>query len=110
MQEALTGWLQEIIPGTAFDGFAIALTRHFLGEERANIVHLPPSDWTQLSLKPFLVFNGLLSGANQDIPPLAHAVELFSQKMIENLLVAERGGERTDFHIPQTLKEAWKMG
>jgi hypothetical protein len=110
MQEALTDWLQSIIPGTAFDGFAIALTRHFLGEERANIVRIPRSDWTQLSLQPFLVFNGLLSSANQDIPPLADAIGYFSQKMIENLLVAERGGERTDFHIPQTLREAWKMG
>ena len=109
LQEALTGYLQSIIPGTAFDGFAIALTRHFLGEERANIVGMPRSDWTQLSLKPFLVFNGFLSSANQDIPPLADAISHFSQKMIENLLVMERGGERTDFHIPETLKQAWKM-
>ena len=109
MQEALTDWLQSIIPGTAFDGFPIALTRHFLGNERADIIDLPPSDWTQLSLVPFRLFNVVLSSANQDIPPVGQAVSHFSQKMIENLLVMERGGERTDFHIPQTLKEAWKM-
>jgi hypothetical protein len=109
LQEALTGYMQSVIPGTAFDGFPIALTRHFLGEERANIIDLPRSDWTQLSLAPFRLFNTVLSTANQDIPPVAHAVELFSQKMIENLLLMERGGERTDFHIPQTLREAWKI-
>lgn len=109
LQEALTGFLQSLLPGTALSGLPVALTRHFLGEERANIINLPPSDWTQLSLVPFRMFNVVLSNANQEIPPVAHAVELFSQKMIENLLVAERGGERTDFHIPDTLKDAWKM-
>lgn len=109
MQEALTGWMQSIIPGNAFKGFPIALTRHFLGEERANIIGLPPSDWTQISLVPFRAFNVLLSNANQEIPPIADAVSYFSQKMIDNLLVAERGGERTHFHIPKTLKGAWKI-
>lgn len=109
LQEALTNYMQSVIPGKAFDGLPIALTRHFLGNERADIVELPRSDWTQISLVPFLVFNTVLSNANQEIPPVAHAVSLFSQKMIENLLLMERGGERSDFHIPETLKEAWKM-
>jgi hypothetical protein len=109
MQEALTGWMQEVIPGTAFDGFAIAMTRHFLGNDRADIVHLPRSDWTQLALVPLRLFNGVVSEADEDNPLIGWAVSHFSQKMIENLLVAERGGERTDFHIPETLKEAWKI-
>jgi hypothetical protein len=109
LQEALTNYMQSVLPGKAFDGLPIALTRHFLGNERADIVALPRSDWTQLSLGPFLAFNTVLSNANQEIPPVAHAVSLFSQKMIENLLLMERGGERSDFHIPETLREAWKM-
>jgi hypothetical protein len=109
LQEALTNYMQSVLPGKAFDGLPIALTRHFLGNERADIVALPRSDWTQLSLGPFLAFNTVLSNANQEIPSVAHAVSLFSQKMIENLLLMERGGERSDFHIPETLREAWKM-
>jgi hypothetical protein len=109
LQEALTAYMQSVIPGKTFDGLPVALTRHFLGDRRADIVELPRSNWTQISLVPFRVFNTVLSNANQDIPPVARAVELFSQKMIENLLLAERGGERTEFHIPDSLKQAWKM-
>lgn len=109
LQEALTGYMQSVIPGDTLDGLPIALTRHFLGNDRADLLGIPRSDWTQLSLVPFRMFNTVLSSANQDIPPVARAVELFSQKMIENLLVAERGGERTHFHIPETLKDAWKI-
>lgn len=109
LQEALTSYMQSVIPGKAFDGLPIALTRHFLGDGRANIVELPRSNWTQFSLVPFRIFNTVLSNANQEIPPVAHAVEVFSKKMIENLLLAERGGERTEFHIPDSLKQAWKM-
>lgn len=110
LQEALIDYMQAVIPGETFDGLPIALTRHFLGNDRADLLNIPRSDWTQFSLVPFRVFNGVLSSANQDIPPVARAVELFSQKMIENLLVMERGGQRTEFHIPETLKSAWKMG
>lgn len=109
LQEALTNYMQSVIPGKAFDGLPVALTRHFLGNERADIVELPRSDWTQISLVPFRLFNTVLSNANQELPPVAHAVSIFSQKMIENLLLMERGGERSDFHIPATLREAWKM-
>jgi hypothetical protein len=109
LQEALTGYMQSVIPGEAFDGLPIALTRHFLGNDRADLLGIPRSNWTQISLMPFRAFNTVLSSANQDIPPVARAVELFSQKMIENLLLMERGGERSHFYIPKTLKEAWKM-
>jgi hypothetical protein len=109
LQEALTNYMQDVIPGETFAGLPIALTRHFLGDDRADLLGIPRSDWTQLSLVPFRAFNTVLSSANQDIPPVARAVELFSQKMIENLLLMERGGERTNFYIPKTLKEAWKM-
>ncbi len=109
LQEALTNFMQSVLPGEGLNGLPIAMTRHFLGNDRADLIGIPRSDWTQLSLVPFRAFNTVLSSANQEIPPVAHAVELFSQKMIEKLLLAERGGERTHFHIPKTLKEAWKM-
>jgi hypothetical protein len=109
LQEALTGFMQSVLPGSKLDGLPVAMTRHFLGRKRADLLDLPPADWTQLSLIPFLVFNVFLSNANLRIPPVADTVSLFSRKMIENLLVMERGGERTDFHIPQSLKDAWKI-
>lgn len=108
LQEALTSFMQSVLPGETFNGLPIALTRHFLGNDRADLIGIPSSDWTQFSLIPFRAFNTVLSSANQDIPPVARAVELFSQKMIDNLLLMERGGERSHFHIPETLKEAWK--
>jgi len=110
LQEALTKYMQSVLPGDTFNGLPNALTRHFLGDDRADLLGMPPGDWTQLSLVPFRAFNVVLSNANQEMPPVARAVELFSQKMIENLLMMERGGERTHFHIPETLKEAWKIG
>lgn len=109
LQEALTNYMQSVIPGRAFDGLPTAMTRHFLGDQRADLLGIPPSNWTQISLVPFQVFNIVLSNANEEIPPVADAVGLFSKKIVENLLVMERGGERTDFHIPQTLREAWKI-
>ena len=110
LQEALTSFMQSVLPGETFNGLPIAMTRHFLGNDRADLLGIPGSDWTQLSLAPFRAFNTVLSSANQEIPPVARAVELFSQKMIDHLLLMERGGERSHFHIPETLKEAWKIG
>lgn len=109
LQESLTGYLQETIPSTTFHGLAIALTRHFMGQERANIIRLPHSDWTQLSLGPLLLFNKFLSNINQEIPPFADVLSHFSQKLMENLLAKEQGDVPTSFHIPKNLRDAWKM-
>ena len=110
MQEALTAYLRGIIPGKVFDGFPVALTRLFIGEERANIIGLPGSDWTQVALRPLRLVNGMLIGdVDQEAPLLARAASHFGQKMLDNLLASERGGERIEFHIPKTLRKAWKV-
>ena len=107
MQEAMTGYLQSLLPGTILNGLPTTLTRLFIGEERANAIGLPPNDWTRVSFGPLRLVNGLVSNANSEITSLARATSFLGQKMIENLLTNQNGGRRTELQIPHQLKEAW---
>lgn len=49
--KALVQYMQDTLPGSALDGAPPTLIRHLAGDELAEMLAVPPADWTSLALQ-----------------------------------------------------------
>ncbi|HEV2761825.1 MAG TPA: oxygenase MpaB family protein, partial [Pyrinomonadaceae bacterium] len=110
MTAALVRMLEEQTPGTLFDGLPSTMIRHLAGERVADIIGLPPSDWTKkLVLGPMRAVFGVGEELKGRGPILGHVSERFSAELLEGLAWLGRGGERAPFRIPESLRDEWGL-
>lgn len=106
--QALTGalvqYLEEITPGTRYDGLPIALTRFFVGPETAALLGLPATDpRSRLLLAPMrLTF--FIGSRLATFSFLARfAVNRFSRALLGGMVKTPRGGNRGGLRIPDHM-------
>lgn len=109
LTRSLITHIEEMIPGTLFDGLASSLIRFYIGDETANTLAVPAADWTQNLVKLMKYFSWLQSNATNQLPLLGRLSEVMGRKLLEGLFWCERGGERVPFHVPATLHASWEL-
>lgn len=108
MTLALIEWLDGMMPGTLFNGFASSMIRFFLGDEVANLLAVPAANWTKTLIRPIRFFSWASAEVGH-IPTLARLTEVFGRKFVESLTWVDRGGQRPPFRIPTDLQEGWDV-
>jgi uncharacterized protein (DUF2236 family) len=110
LTKALLELLDRITPGNLFDGMPATLMRHLLGNATAELLAVPPADWTRILVGPLRVL-GWVSDEMVDLhgPPATRLVELMGRKLVEGLVWVNRGPERLPFRLPTQLRDSWDV-
>jgi uncharacterized protein (DUF2236 family) len=110
LTQALLKLLEHITPGNIFDGMPVALMRHLMGDETADLLAVPKADWTRLLMGPLKVL-GWVTDTMVELQgrQAARLTELFGRKLVEGLFWVNRGPERVPFRLPTVLRESWHV-
>jgi anti-anti-sigma factor len=108
MTANLIRMLQETIPGGHFHAIPQALIRHLVGDEIADLLGVERTPW-QLALGPLQWANRLLDQSQDTIPLIGKVTGVFSQKILERLMIHNLGGQRAPFRIPENLAQDWQL-
>jgi hypothetical protein len=109
LTRALIQMAEHVTPGDLFDGIAASLMRHILGEEIANMLAVPPADWTRHLIGPLAMLNKATDELGDHSKVVARISELFGRKLVEGMVWMNRGAGRPPFRIPITLRESWNV-
>lgn len=99
----LVAMMQDYFPGTALDGFPIALIRTLAGDHCADLLGLPPSDWTRALVDGATLVDQLIPQSDTRSPG-AKLLAWASHAIMEGIVLAEREGKDARFRIPTSLK------
>jgi mpaB/rubber oxygenase-like protein len=110
LTQALLKLVEHVMPGNLFDGMGASLMRQLVGKSTADLLGVPPADWTRALLGPLKVL-GWVSDKVVDLqgPTAARLVGMFGRRLVEGLVWVNRGPERVPFRLPTTLRESWNV-
>ncbi|WNG43509.1 DUF2236 domain-containing protein [Archangium minus] len=109
MTRALIELMEHIIPGNVFDGLSRTLIRHLVGDSTAELIAVPPSDWTKSLVKPLQLLGWVMDEGDEQNVVNAKLSELFGRKLLEGIVWVSRGHERPPFRIPEELRQSWNV-
>ncbi|HEX5749664.1 MAG TPA: oxygenase MpaB family protein [Archangium sp.] len=109
MTRALIQMAEHVTPGNLFDGMAASLIRHILGEEVADMLKVPPADWTRYLIGPLAMLGRASDELGDHSRVVARLSEVFGRKLVEGMVWMNRGAGRPPFRIPSTLRESWNV-
>ncbi|HYZ93910.1 MAG TPA: oxygenase MpaB family protein [Actinomycetota bacterium] len=90
-------------------GLPATTMRYLVGDHIANVIDVPPADWTMMMMGPISQFNRWLSFLEQRKYLLRLVTADFNRRLIEACLVVGRGGRRPEFEIPTHLADKWGL-
>jgi hypothetical protein len=108
MTRVLIERLDHLVPGQIFEGLAATLIRYLVGDETADLLAVPPSDWSHAVMKPLWLLGWLVEGSERS-ELTAKLCELFGRMLVEGLVWVGQGGSRPPFRIPEVLQESWRV-
>ena len=79
----------------------------FTGQNVAELLGLPPADWTRHLVKLVAWFERLFGKRNVHPSLEDQVLSYVSRHLIEGFLLVERGGQRAPFLIPDSLQQRW---
>jgi hypothetical protein len=109
MTRALIELMEHIIPGNIFDGLSSTLIRYLLGDQTADLIAVPASDWTQALIQPLRLLGWVMDEGDEQSVVNAKLSELFGRKLLEGIMWVSRGNERPPFRIPEDLRASWNV-
>src|SRR5690606_22878228 len=80
------------------------MMRFFLGDVTADMLGLPPADWTRELMAPMRLLGWLTGTAYDRLPLLARLSESYGAAMVARLMRVERPGRRAQFRSPDALR------
>lgn len=109
MTSALLAFASRAVRLPWLQGLPASTIRHLVGSRTADIIGVPPADWTLLMMAPIAETMRFFSFVEQRQLPLRILTGDFNRALIETLLVVGRGGERPAFDIPTELADKWRV-
>jgi hypothetical protein len=91
-------------PGQLFAGFPASIMRQCVPDEIADMLGVPPANWTKAL---FFLENAILRGIDRfefRHRNFSKLLESFSGRLVDQLVLIERGGNRPLFRIPKSLR------
>ncbi len=108
MTAALLEQASAVVP-RGLRGLPASTIRFYVGDSTADLLDVPPSDWTLRLLQPLAGLTRLTTYAKAH-GRLRHSVSSrFGRAMLEMAVNAERQGNRASFQIPTSLAERWNL-
>lgn len=84
--------------------------RHYLGVEVADMLGVPPADWTRRIFVATRWFDATMNGALRWVPGHHSLLAGVGRHLIRGFEAAEQDGGRTNFEISDELRSAWRVG
>jgi uncharacterized protein (DUF2236 family) len=107
LTRALVELMHETIPGTMLDGLAPVMIRHLVGDRVADMIGVPPSDWTRALLKPLKAITWLGDSLGDRSKMIAKLTGRLGRSLLEGLFWVSRGGKKIHFRISPALRAQW---
>lgn len=106
---ALLDYADTLVPGEWLDGVNVSMLRHLCGDTVADLLDVPPADWTRFVVRQYAKLVDLADDF-QDLGRMtAWIAERLGASFIRAVLGSERKGARPDFAIPEALHERWGL-
>ena len=106
---ALVEMLEHQSPGTVFKGMPDTMIRHLVGDDVANMIGVKQEDWTRCLIGPMGDLFGILESDKDRSVVLSKVAARFSIEFVESLAWLYRGGNRSTFRIPDSLRDQWHL-
>ena len=109
MTAALIQMIQQYLPGNLLDAIPPLFVRALLGDAYADLLAVQPIPAPQLLVLPLKAFNKTVVNAKNACAVASAISGHFSRRLIEGILLANRGGHRIPFDIPTELRQTWGL-
>jgi hypothetical protein len=108
MMAALLAQGTSVVP-RGLRGLPASAVRYYVGDATADLLAVPPADWTSRLFKPLSGLTRITTyGKAHD--RLRHSISTrFGRAMLDAAVKAERGGDRPNFQIPTSLADRWSV-
>ncbi len=97
--------MEELIPGKAFDGIPIAMMRELAGDHCADLLGLPPTDWTRLLIEAEELIAPIANLGIKELG-LSKIYDGVRQAIMHGIVAIEREGKHAKFRIPSSLRRS----
>jgi squalene cyclase len=98
----LVEMMQSYFSGKAVDGLPVALIRTLAGDACADLLGLPPSDWTRQLIDAAKVVDEFFP--QESASPTARLFAYATHQVMEAVVTVEREGKNARFRIPDSLR------
>lgn len=102
LTQVLVKFLDDRIP--FYTSYITDVMRHWIGHNAADILDLPKMSWTIYVFRLQRVVWWLESRFHREIPVVGRFSRRFNRRLVEAILLVERGGNRPAFRLPSTLR------
>jgi ER-bound oxygenase mpaB/B'/Rubber oxygenase, catalytic domain len=116
LTRALLELMDELTPVHRLDGTIPPLIRHLIGDETADLLLIPKSDFADhlgpLARLAKWFFVHVLGQIERDLPRYQLASRMaapFGRDLLDTGLKLERGGDRASFDMPEHLARKWDL-
>ncbi len=110
MTAAAIECMQELFGFTHLPGLPATGIRFYLGNETADMLGVPRSDWTRIVFEMMRQTDWLYTYALVRIPGTGPLAAALGRRIWQGFERYGRGGDRPGFEITDELKAAWGMG
>lgn len=100
----LVDMMKEYFPGTTFDGFPVALIRRLAGDHCADLLGLPPVDFTAELVAIMAELERFLTAGNPD-DVASRLFDTATFAFMKMVVTVSREGKQARFRIPPSLHE-----
>jgi hypothetical protein len=108
LTEALLSQGRRLTP-PGLRGLPATTLRYYVGDKTADLLGVPPADWTRLFFEPLADVSRRLSMERLHRRALSKLSERIGFGMLELAVRAERYGGRPAFQVPTTLAARWNI-
>lgn len=109
LTKSLMDFMEEMVPGRAFDGLIPGKVRFLVGDATADILAVPPSDWTRAILKVAQFVHGVEHALGGDARTFSWFTDYFGRTVMHEIEKVIRNDGRPMFHVPDALREKWDL-
>ncbi len=109
MTAAILNFARDAVRLPWLQGLPATTIRHLVGARTADIIGVPPADWTGLVIPPVTLAMRVMSFFEQRKLLLGMVTADFNRALLEALIAVGRGGDRPSFDIPTELAKNWGL-
>ncbi|MFD0265028.1 oxygenase MpaB family protein [Streptomyces sp. NPDC127106] len=106
LTKGVLDFIRECLPGPAFAGVGPTLVRHLAGDRAADVVSVPPGDFTKLALDAQSLLGCGHGTAGDTVPLAAKASDVLGLAVLKQGLRLTNKGRRYQWQVPTGLTPA----
>ncbi|MEU1307728.1 oxygenase MpaB family protein [Streptomyces cinnamoneus] len=106
LTKSVLDFIREVLPGPALAGVGPTLIRHLVGDKAADIVNVPPADFTNIALQLQSGLNFGYAKAGDAVPLAARAASELGLVVYKDGLRLTNKGRRYEWQVPTGLTQS----